>query len=236
MSTDQQVTSRFDPDRIEVDMDRNKIAESFQSPLYMLNIKQEEIPALLPDAAQTYAEPSSCLVAKVEYEKLNFLLGVDEAVAEASEYGTISIDASDAISSAIDDMIPFESVIKYVSGATRHEKKVEAAFFRGQIRRAYLRGYINRNMCEIPVPALKPGSGTYTAQLEPQARLETGDIVVSPGPRTPETTPETTVTETTVYGVYADNDDRQIAVSGPRRLTPGNSAASGNDGLLGIRD
>lgn len=193
MQTDDQVTSRFDPDRIEVDMDRDNITKSFQAPLYMLNIKKEDIPDHLPGPSETYVEPTSCLMAKVEYDNLNTLLGIDEATLEAEEYGMISLDASDAIESTISDFIPFEDVIKYVSGATKHEKKVAAAYFRGQIRRAYLRGYINRNTCETPVPSAKPVETTITASntLVGDDRqigvIETGeefDIYVSPKPRT----------------------------------------------------
>ncbi|NHK28034.1 hypothetical protein FF098_008970 [Parvularcula flava] len=197
MKTDDQVTSRFDPDRIEVDMDRESITKSFQSPLYILNIKKEEIPNHLPGPDETYDEPTSCLVAKVEYDNLNKLLGIDEAALDAEEFGMISLDASDAIESTISDFIPFEDVIKYVSGATKHEKKVAAAYFRGQIRRAYLRGYIHRNTCETPTPTTKPGDSTITASntlVEDDRRIgmtETGeefDIYVSPKPRTYDST------------------------------------------------
>ena len=193
MKTDDQVTSRFDPDRIEVDMDRDSITKSFQSPLYMLNIKKEDIPDHLPGPDQTYTEPTSCLVAKVEYDKLNALLGIDKATLEAEEYGMINLDASDAIESTINDFIPFEDVIKYVSGATKHEKKVAAAYFRGQIRRAYLRGYIHRNTCETPVPSAKPGENTVTAsnalvgderRIGMTAAGDEAEIYVSPAPRT----------------------------------------------------
>ncbi|GGD14126.1 hypothetical protein [Aquisalinus flavus] len=200
MKTDDEVTSRFDPDRIDVEMDRDSITKSFQSPLYILNIKKEDIPDHLPGPDETYTEPTSCLIAKVEYDTLNKLLGIDEATMEAEEYGMISLDASDAIESTISDFIPFESVIKYVSGASKHEKKVAAAFFRGQIRRAYLHGYIHRNTCETPVPSTKPSDATVTAsntlarderrigkkQAADRAAdraIEEFDIYVSPTPR-----------------------------------------------------
>lgn len=196
MKTDDEVTSRFDPDRIDVEMDRDSITKSFQSPLYILNIKKEDIPNHLPGPDETYVEPTSCLVAKVEYDSLNKLLGIDEATLEAEEYGMISLDASDAIESTISDFIPFEDVIKYVSGASKHEKKVAAAFFRGQIRRAYLRGYIHRNTCETPVPSAKPTDATITASnvlAGDERRIgliratdsagEDVEIYVSPAPR-----------------------------------------------------
>jgi len=197
MQTDDQVTSRFDPDRIEVEMDRDNITKSFQAPLYMLNIKKEDIPDHLPGPSETYVEPTSCLVAKVEYDNLNMMLGIDEAALEAEEFGMISLDASDAIESTITDFIPFEDVIKYVSGATKHEKKVAAAYFRGQIRRAYLRGYIHRNTCETPTPTAKPGENTLTASntlVDDDRQISMADnravaddefdIYVSPAPRT----------------------------------------------------
>lgn len=191
MQSDDQVTSRFDPDRIEVDMDRDKMMRSVQSPLYMLNIKQDDIPDMLPEAHTTYDEPTSCLIAMLEFERLSMLLGSDEAVQHVAEYENLTLDASDAIESAIGDFIPFESVIKYVSGATKHEKRVERAFFRGQIRRAYLKGYIDRNQCSVPSPEMKPGMLTAdSSDISDDSRLVLvngayHDISVTPEPRLP---------------------------------------------------
>ena len=178
LKTDDQVTSRFDPDRIAVDMDRDKMTRSVQTPLYMLNIKQDEIPELLPEADGTYSEPENCLNAQVQYERLNMLLGSDDALKKVADYESINLDASDAIESTISDFIPFESVIKYVSGATKHEKQLERAYFRGNIRRAYLKGYIDRNNCEIPLPPIKPG--TMTAEAARMLAEDEFAILVGP--------------------------------------------------------
>ena len=199
--TDDEVTRRFDPDRIEVEMDRDSLAKSLQSPLYILNIKKEDIPDHLPSAEETYADPISCLVAKAEYERLNLLLGSDEAASEVAEFSSISLDASDAVESAISDFIPFEDVIKYVSGATKHEKKVAAAYFRGQIRRAYLKGYISRNACKTPTPMVKPGGE------------ETGDVIMASNQPTALTRPAR-VQQGTDPSLLPDDEELDRALDG----------------------
>lgn len=74
-------------------------------------------------------------------KNLDFLDG--EAPTAASLVGTAGDLVHDTAIGAIKsqtDFLPFRSIIRRVSGANRHQKRLETAYMAGKLRRAYLKG------------------------------------------------------------------------------------------------
>ena len=148
------------PKRVAVDTDRQKLARSAQSPLYDLNVMRERIPDELREIGYVYAfEPTAdCRAIEAEVARLDGVLGPDPAEVTKEGDGTLTLETADALEQAIDSFVPFTGVIRYLSGATEHEKRLAAAYLRGEIRRAFLNGARREKGCHVPAPRRKPVS------------------------------------------------------------------------------
>jgi hypothetical protein len=153
------VPERFKPPKkVKVDMDQGKLKKSAQSPLYDLNVMRERIPRRLKNIKYVYAldQPVTCDDLDREIAGLDAVLGPDPADTTKARNETLTLETSDALEQAIDSFIPFTSVIRYLSGASDHEKRLAAAYYRGEVRRAFLKGTRTQLSCNIPVPRPKP--------------------------------------------------------------------------------
>ena len=152
------------PDKVEVSMDRREMRRAAEAPLYDFNIKRDEIPKPLASIENVYNPPAepACLNMKAEVALLSAVLGPDTIINEdGEEENILTLDPSGAIESAVTSFIPFQDIIRHISGANSHEKKIAQAYFKGQLRRAYLKGWAAEHGCAIPRPNLKPlRSGT----------------------------------------------------------------------------
>ena len=99
---------------------------------------------MIPAAYALPTEPG-CAGLSNEISALTALLGPD--LAPSSEKGNTMLvsrfsgeDAWSAARNAVDGMIPFHSVVSWISGADLHDKEVERAFLVGSVRRAFLEG------------------------------------------------------------------------------------------------
>ncbi|WP_306251844.1 hypothetical protein [Parvularcula sp. IMCC14364] len=147
------------PDRVEVAVDRRDMRRAAESPLYDFNIKRDEIPKPLASIENVYAPPEepSCLNMKAEVALLSAVLGPDTVInADGEEENVLTLDPSGAIESAVTSLIPFNDIIRHLSGANGHKKKIAQAYFKGQMRRAYLKGWAAEHGCAIPKPTIKP--------------------------------------------------------------------------------
>jgi len=61
--------------------------------------------------------------------------------------------AMDAFKGVAEDVIPFRGLVRKLSGAERHSKKVTAALVAGSVRRAYLKGMRVAQGCPVDTPA-----------------------------------------------------------------------------------
>lgn len=162
-----------------IDLTKNKniddAIEAATGPLQDLNLRRQEIPAILVTAAANpYAsiKKSKCADIKTELAALDALLGPDmqpkHITLVASKGGlvenitswsdtempdsdelTMSLAASaqnlahDTVMSTISsktNILPFRSIIRKISGANTHAKKLADAYQAGKLRRAYLKG------------------------------------------------------------------------------------------------
>ncbi len=136
------------------------------SPLEDFNLKRKQI----PDAIKNYVSPydplpyKSCNVIAAEVQRLDGVLAKDfdvqiqELIAnngkKKKSSGKISNEASglalNTIASEARGFIPFRGLVRQATGAKAHEKKVDDAFQRAYLRRAYLKGVGAGMNCTFP--------------------------------------------------------------------------------------
>jgi len=137
------------------------------SPLTDLNIRRAEIPELLVGIRSPY-EPIpevSCRAIGGLVTELSKVLGPDfdaepapdKSFGEKAGEGVADLTL-DSISSTMSDFIPFRSLVRDATGASRHERRIRAAYERGAARRAYLKGIAAHLGCAPPA-APDPSAG-----------------------------------------------------------------------------
>jgi hypothetical protein len=128
-----------------------RIGTAASTPLSDFNIIREKIPPILEDAQkQPYFIPESqnCDAISLEIKELDEVLGADiDAPSSKDSPSLIDRGANLAEDSAIgaiqrtaQDLIPFRSWVRKLTGAEKHSRKVAAAIVAGSIRRAFLKG------------------------------------------------------------------------------------------------
>ena len=114
--------------------------EAARRPLRDLNMVHDPIPDILSHAASApYAAPTEigCPGIDVELTALEAVLGVDVDAQLASE--TLLLDMiRGTLQGAMD--LPYRSVLRQISGASRRERTHERAILAGMVRRGFLKG------------------------------------------------------------------------------------------------
>ena len=143
------------------------LGDAVMSPLEDLNLTREAIPDLVKDAASPYeveaAETMSCSFLALKIAELDGILGADfdapapeddEELSDTEKAERRAESASDAtlgyISSEARGFIPFRGAVRYVTGASKHEKKLARAYAIAAQRRAFLKGIGLAKGCEPP--------------------------------------------------------------------------------------
>lgn len=144
---------------------RESVAETGRSipnaagaPLRDLNLMKEEIPPLLVAIDYPYKidGPVYCDQLVTEINQLNEVLGLglDHYEEEGSRNEKAAEQATNAAQGALEGAatgwIPYRSVLRRVTGATKHERLVRKAYERGRIRRAFLKGVGGAFQCPYP--------------------------------------------------------------------------------------
>lgn len=127
-----------------------------KTPLSDLNLTREEIDTLLLQARSNPYNTKglrrcSDIVAAVE--QLDTLLGEDLDIAMDRNRG---VDPGRVAQWAVGTFIPFRGLIREVSGAKAHERKVRDAIIGGMMRRAFLKGIGQQKGCRYPARPAKP--------------------------------------------------------------------------------
>lgn len=139
-----------------VQVTQEGLGTALASPLRDVNVVREEIPMVLQNAAKApYArpEPLTCSRITALILPLNGALGpdLDEVVLDEESLGEKGGEAAlDAIADFASSAIPFRGWVRKLSGADRHQKRVQAAIDAGQARRAYLKGLGEQLKCSPP--------------------------------------------------------------------------------------
>lgn len=131
-----------------------------------LNLRKGKIPALL-DAA--IADPynlsgvKTCAQISAAVSQLDLILGPDRDIpADRAERLSVGRVAQSAVGS----FIPFRGIIREVSGANSHQRKIDDAVEAGTARRSFLKGYGQARGCAYPAREVTPAA---LAALEAQA-------------------------------------------------------------------
>lgn len=155
-SSNPTVAENLKATRVEFKVSGSGLVKSFAAPLYDLNIMREAVPVSLPGSSDLYALPEvvTCMGIQAEIDDLTAVLGADPAFAgqgaAAGKAGyKVSLDINSQIENEMTDLIPYASYIRKLSGARRHEKKIEQAKFRGHLQRAHLHGKAAELNCPI---------------------------------------------------------------------------------------
>ena len=139
-----------------------RVGGILNQPLNDLNIDNDEIPVLLVAAAKApYAPPSQadCVGLARDIVQFDRALGPDLAPPKPGDdkplinEDSASSAAWDAARSAAVGWIPFRGVVRFITGADRHDARVKQAILAGFVRRAYLKGLQANLTCPPPVPA-----------------------------------------------------------------------------------
>ena len=144
---------------------RDTLRDAAMAPLEDLNLKQKHIPEVL---LQARADPydvkglARCEAVAREIGRLDEALGpdLDEAPppddrSKLKKAGAAVRDAGIAeVRNQATDVLPFRGWVRKLTGAARHDKKVQAAIRAGEIRRGYLKGYgMNKNCAPPAAPS-----------------------------------------------------------------------------------
>lgn len=126
------------------------------TPVSDLNLKKQEIPALLI-AAQSrpydLAGLRSCRPLGAQVAELDKILGADIDLPQGDgpkpTAGTVA-------KAAVASFIPFRGLIREISGANAQNRKVQDAIEAGIARRAFLKGYGEARGCRYPARSATP--------------------------------------------------------------------------------
>ncbi len=125
-----------------------EIDDALLAPLELLNLRKVPIPEMLQALRSPYdpLPELTCSVIGRDVTALTAILGPDaDADVGKASTGERAGDAAagaalGAVENAVTGFIPYQSILKSASGASRHEKAVREAYARGAARRAYLKG------------------------------------------------------------------------------------------------
>jgi hypothetical protein len=123
-------------------------------PLSDINVKKKEVPELLEAAIeQPYSMTGlrSCARIQTAVRDLDAVLGDDiDALEEKTRDEKRGNSAGHVAKSIVGSLIPFEGVIREISGANNHERQWQIAIYAGSARRAFLKGVGLQKGCRYP--------------------------------------------------------------------------------------
>jgi hypothetical protein len=121
-------------------------------PLKDVNIIKESIPPILAAASAAPYSLSglkTCQQFSAEIGRLTAVLGPDVDAVKPKEGETPGEMVLGGLESVAGGLIPGVGIIRKVTGAEAHDKKVKAAVYAGAVRRAYLKGTARAKGCKI---------------------------------------------------------------------------------------
>ena len=173
---------------------RAGMGDAARQPLKDIGLMRDDIPDVLQRIDYAYMPPPSpsCDVIAEEVAALDAVLGPDHDWPSRDKSlgqrgGQAAGDAIvDAVRSGATSVIPARGVVRWISGADRHDRKVNQAIERGQIRRAYLKGLGEALGCPppaAPLPQQAPGATVSDRGAKPDgSSAPTGRVESAPPP------------------------------------------------------
>lgn len=123
------------------------------TPASDLNLKKDEIPALLLAAQQNPYDVGGmrrCPAIAAAVGEFDAVLGPDIDLPQDSKS---KASAGTVAQAAIGAFIPFRGLIREISGANAQERRIQEAIQAGMARRAFLKGYGQARGCRYPARA-----------------------------------------------------------------------------------
>jgi hypothetical protein len=135
---------------VSQDAGTRSMESAAETPLRNANIVRQTIPpVVLAAMAAPYAHPRpmTCQAIASEVAALDQALGPDFD-AGGGKANTRLVPS--AMKVAANTLIPFQGVLRFVSGAEAHDRKVVRAIIAGSARRSYLKGLGEARRCPAP--------------------------------------------------------------------------------------
>ena len=129
-------------------VDRGSALEVVKQPIYSTNLIRKKIPENLKQLKHVYKAPENCDALLQELELLNLALGEDLIDKPNPKDDVFTLDLGQMVSKEVESNIPFNSIVKRLSGARKHEKEMLSAKVRGKSRRSYLQGWSDAMQCQ----------------------------------------------------------------------------------------
>jgi hypothetical protein len=133
------------------------LGSAVTSPLEDLNLKRVDLPEVL---VRSVANPydlrtlDRCVAIAAEVARLDAALGPDRDLAPAADTRSTTeknqARAATVLRTGAQAVTPYRGVIRWVTGAARHQDKVDDAIGAGFTRRGYLKGVGMRMNCAPP--------------------------------------------------------------------------------------
>ena len=126
------------------------------TPLSDLNLRKGEIPPLLIAAQEQPYDLtglSRCPALAAAIGELDAVLGDDLDVAQAKGQQLSPGRVAQSVARAF---IPFNGVIRELSGANNQERKIQTAIYAGTARRSFLKGVGQQRGCRYPARSATP--------------------------------------------------------------------------------
>ena len=119
-----------------------------------INLKKKAVPEVLQAAIErpySLVGLKTCSRIQTAVRNLDAVLGDDiDAIAEKTRGEKRGNAAGQVAKSIVGSLIPFEGVIREISGANNHERRWQVAVYAGSVRRAFLKGVGLQRGCRYP--------------------------------------------------------------------------------------
>ena len=136
------------------------------TPVSDLGLRNGKIPPVLEGAVMDpydLAGIRTCAQISTRVSELDAVLGPDRDIPQDRAE---KLSAGRVAQAAVGSFIPFRGIIREVSGANAHQRKVDDAVEAGTARRSFLKGYGQARGCAYPAREVTPAA---LASLEAQA-------------------------------------------------------------------
>ena len=128
-------------------VNKSSVLEAVKQPAYSANLIRKKVPESLSKLEKSYEVPNNCYSALKELSELDSALGPDLIDKAISKNNAFAVNVGQMLSKEVESSIPFNSVIKRLSGARKHEKAMLSAKVKGNARRSYLKGWLDAKGC-----------------------------------------------------------------------------------------
>jgi hypothetical protein len=152
---------------VSQDAGTRSMESAAETPLRNANLVRQAIPPVVQaamDAPYAHRNPMTCQAIATEVAALDRALGPDFD-AGGGRPDTRLVPS--AMKVAANTLIPFQGVLRFVSGAEAHDRKVVRAIIAGSARRSYLKGLGEARRCQAPA---SPRGAVPPAKSPPRGR------------------------------------------------------------------